>query len=180
MCGVIEYTFLIHRLFFSPDGCKKFNHKLKILFSTIFPMFSEKTAASLAIMGSACLAIGATPLQIFSTYNVFRVYTEKMYRMLEYIKEPFVLLIAAGIAMTRVALCVAYVQNKNLVPFLSVGVAFSFFSIYCWAMNVLFDSFTDAGKKRSVIAKKFTGEMNRELSEYKTKKSDLAESESAA
>ncbi len=149
------------------------------LFSTLFPQLSTTRIIQLALTGSSMLALGATPLQVYSTYNVFKMYTEKTHTFLDalfththkqqavinndhphrfksalyekiklYAQEAVIIFFSSGIAATRVGLCVAYVTNKKLLPILTVGVAFSFFSIYYWTMSNLIESLTSAGKKR--------------------------------
>lgn len=181
----------------------------KSLFSTLLPHLSNTRITQLSLAGSSMLALGATPLQVYSTYNVFRLYTEVLYKLYDiqysnknkkeyqivhqnpsqepdtfilkvrkyickgekYAKEAFIILFSLGIAATRVALCMEYVQNKELLPILNVGVAFSFFSIYYWTMSSLIDGFTKVGKKRNELSKIITNEINQIISKNELPKS---------
>ncbi len=181
----------------------------KSLFSILLPQLSNTRITQLSLVGSSMLALGATPLQVYSTYNVFKLYTEILYKLYDgqysdknkkeyqiishnpsqesekltvstvtkyidkgwkYAKEAFIIFFSLGIAATRVALCMEYVQNKQLTPILNVGVAFSFFSIYYWTMSSLIESFTKVGQKRNELSKIITDKINQVITENQLRK----------
>ncbi len=67
--------------------------------------------------------------------------------------DALVLVLAGGVALTRTALCRKFIEDRTLRNPVTFGTTLAYFCIYYYAINALFDAWSETGRKRKDIIK---------------------------